>query len=120
MLATSSGSAVSCEPYCGASTRIQDYGGLGVQGPNVGLDHAKKAELAPGSSVLFDNLFTSTGLLTSLSNLGIGGTGNKPVPRVFKGCTKIYWLLFYPWYIWLSVYTFHPLIVIKKMIFLCT
>ena len=86
-LATSAGGAVRFEPYCGVHTRIHDYGSLGGQGPNVVLDLVKKSALKEGSLLYCDNLFTSTALLKELSCLGIGCTGNNPVPRVFKGCT---------------------------------
>lgn len=81
-LATSGGGAVRFEPYCGAGTKITDYG-LGC-GPNVVLDLIKKAELAPGTSVTFDNLFTSFPLLQEMSEMGIGGTGTVRQNRLGK------------------------------------
>ena len=44
------------EPYCGKHTKITDSG-LG-QGPNVVLGLIRQAELAAGSEIFFDNLFT--------------------------------------------------------------
>ena len=72
-LATSDGAGVCFEPYCGASTRVEDLG-LG-QGPNVVLDLIKKSKLRDGSKIYFDNLFTSFPLLKELSRQGYGGTG---------------------------------------------
>lgn len=59
--------------YCGRHTQIEDQG-LG-QGPNVVLDLVQKVQLAPGSEVFFDKLFTSFPLLERLSEKGIGGAG---------------------------------------------
>ena len=61
------------EPYSGASTKLPDFG-LG-QGPNVVLGLCEKANVAPGTKVYFDNLFTSMPLLEKLSEMGVGGTG---------------------------------------------
>ena len=61
------------EPYCGSDTKIPDIG-LG-QGPNVVMGLVHKAGVQPGSSLYFDNLFTSFPLLENLSALKIGGTG---------------------------------------------
>ena len=66
-LCTSEGAGVYFEPYCGSHTQIHDAG-LG-QGPNVVLDLLGKANLAPGSKVFFDNLFTSFPLLEKLSGV---------------------------------------------------
>ena len=66
-LCTSEGAGVYFEPYCGSHTQIHDAG-LG-QGPNVVLDLLGKANLAPGSEVFFDNLFTSFPLLEKLSGV---------------------------------------------------
>jgi hypothetical protein len=52
---------------------VQDQG-LG-QGPTVVLDLVEKAKLAEGSTVFFDNLFTTFSLLDKLCNKGIAGTG---------------------------------------------
>jgi hypothetical protein len=70
------------EPYCGADTNISDAG-LG-QGPNVVLDLCEKANLAPGSEVYFDNLFTSFPLLDKLSEKQIAGTGTVRQNRLVK------------------------------------
>ena len=72
-LASADGAGCWFEPYCGASTRVEDVG-LG-QGPNVVLDLTKKAGLVPGSQVFVDNLFTSFPLLAQMSTMGIGCTG---------------------------------------------
>ena len=61
------------EPYCGRSTLIKDAG-LG-QGPNVVLSLAAKAKLDPGEHIYCNNLFTSSALLSAMSNQGIGVTG---------------------------------------------
>ena len=61
------------EPYCGSDTDIADAG-LG-QGPNVVMSLVEKAGVLQGSSVYFDNIFTSFPLLQQLSSRGIGGTG---------------------------------------------
>ena len=71
--ATSDGMPAWFEPYCGTSTLLPDLG-LG-QGPNVVLGLVNKAGLRPGMRVTFDNLFTSTALISKLSDIGIGGTG---------------------------------------------
>ena len=72
-LSTSDGYCLWMEPYCGAATRIPDLG-LG-QGPNVVVGLAMKADLRPGTNIYMDNLFTSSALLSRLSQAGIGGTG---------------------------------------------
>ena len=63
-MSTADGSGMFFEPYCGRDTRIPDQG-FG-QGPNVVLDLVQKADLAPGSEIFCDNLFTSFSLLEQL------------------------------------------------------
>lgn len=81
-MATSDGSGVFFEPYCGRDTRINDQG-LG-QGPNVVLDLVDKASLASGSEIFFDNLFTSFPLMEELSARQIAGTGTVRQNRLCK------------------------------------
>lgn len=72
-LCSADGMGLYFEPYCGADTDILDIG-LG-QGPNVVMSLSQKAGVLRGSSIYFDNLFTSFPLLQRLSELGVGGTG---------------------------------------------
>ena len=81
-MSTADGSGMFFEPYCGRDTRINDQG-LG-QGPNVVLDLVQKADLAPGSEIFCDNLFTSFPLLEELSNSQIAGTGTVCQNRLCK------------------------------------
>ena len=81
-MSTADGSGMFFEPYCGRDTRINDQG-LG-QGPNVVLDLVQKADLAPGSEIFCDNLFTSFPLLEQLSNSQIAGTGTVRQNRLCK------------------------------------
>ena len=61
------------EPYCGVDTDLTDTG-LG-QGADVVLGLIEKCEVKAGSTVTFDNLFTSLLLLDELTELGIGALG---------------------------------------------
>ena len=61
------------EPYCGLDTDLSDTD-LG-QVADVVLDLIKKCEVKAGSTVIFDNLFTSLSLLDELTELGIGALG---------------------------------------------
>lgn len=70
------------EVYCGSSTEIQDRG-FG-QGGNVVLELLEKTQALPGTTVYFDNLFTSVELLEELGKLQIGGTGTLRANRVKK------------------------------------
>ena len=81
-LATSDGAGIIFEPYCGAATNLPDLH-MG-QGPNVVAGLVSKADLNPGSSIFFDNLFTSFPLLQHLSQLGIGGTGTVRQNRLHR------------------------------------
>ena len=67
-LCSSDGALLSCEPYCGNSTKIPKV--LNNQGPDVVLGLVAKANVSKGSKVFFDNLFTSMPLLDILSNKG--------------------------------------------------
>ena len=67
-LCSSDGALLSCEPYCGNSTKIPKV--LNNQGPDVVLGLVAKANVSKGSQVYFDNLFTSMPLLDILSNKG--------------------------------------------------
>lgn len=67
-LCSSEGFSLWSEPYCGASTAIDDHG-FG-QGPNVVLTLANKCNLPPGANLFFDNLFTSVPLVKKLSEMG--------------------------------------------------
>ena len=58
------------EPYCGVDTDLPDAGLS--QGANVVLGLNEKCEVKAGSTVTFDNLFTSLPLLDELTELGIG------------------------------------------------
>ncbi len=73
ILATSAGQLLSCQPYAGAKTLIQDFG-LGM-GPNVVYGLIKQFGLEPGTKVACDNLFTSVDLLDHLGEMGIGVVG---------------------------------------------
>ena len=72
-LCSSDGAGLTFEPYCGSDTKIVDEK-MG-QGPNVVLDLVSKSRISRGSSVYFDNLFTSFPLLDRLSEMEIAGTG---------------------------------------------
>jgi DNA excision repair protein ERCC-6 len=81
-LCSSTGAGVWYEPYCGRDTEISDAG-LG-QGPNVVIDLVSKAQLAEGSEIFMDNLFTSFPLLDRLSEMGIAGTGTVRQNRLHR------------------------------------
>lgn len=81
-MCTFDGAGLVFEPYCGRSTNIEDRG-LG-QGPNIVLDLAEKAQLAPGEKICCDNLFTSSPLLTEMSKKGFGITGTVRQNRLNK------------------------------------
>ena len=72
-LASTDGYLFHAEPYCGADTKLSDTD-LG-QGADVVLGLIEKCSLSSGSSVTFDNFFTSFPLLDDLSKRGIGGLG---------------------------------------------
>ena len=80
-LCSSTGHTVHVEPYCGKSTRLKDAG-LG-QGPNVVMGLVEHAQVQEGSSLYFDNLFSSIPLLIKLSEKGLGGTGTMNQNRLF-------------------------------------
>ena len=61
------------ELYCGVDTDLPDTG-LG-QGADVVLGLIEKCEVKSGSTVTFDNLFTSLLLLAELTELGTGALG---------------------------------------------
>ena len=61
------------EPYCGVDTDLLDAG-LG-QGADAVFGLIEKCEVKAGSTVKFDNLFTSLSLLDELTELGIGALG---------------------------------------------
>ena len=63
-LASTDGYLFHAEPYCGADTKLSDTG-LG-QGADVVLGLIEKCGLSSGSSVTFDNFFTSFPLLDEL------------------------------------------------------
>ena len=61
------------EPYCGVDT---DLPGTGLdQGADVVLGLIEKCKIKTGSTVTFDNLFTSLPLLDDLTKLGICALG---------------------------------------------
>ena len=72
-LASTDGYLFHAEPYSGADTKLSSTG-LG-QGANVVLGLKEKYGLSSGSSVTFDNFFTSFSLFDELSKRGIGGLG---------------------------------------------
>ena len=71
--ASSDGYLFHVEPYCGSDTKLKETE-LG-QGADVVLGLIEKCNLPSGSSVTFDNLFTSLTLLNELTKQGIGGLG---------------------------------------------
>ena len=72
-ITTSDGYLIHAEPYCGSDTDL-DETSLG-QGPDVVLGLLEKANVTEGSTITFDNLFTTLPLLDELTRLGIGGIG---------------------------------------------
>jgi len=80
ILASSDGVLLGCQPYAGGSTCLKNFG-LG-QGPDVVLGLAEQLDLAPGSKIYCDNLFTSMDLLDHLGEKGIGVTGTMRVNRL--------------------------------------
>ena len=72
-LASSDGYLFNAELYCGSNTKPKETG-LG-QGTDIVLGLIEKCNLPSGSSVTFDNLFTSLTLLDKLTKRGIGGLG---------------------------------------------
>ena len=71
--ASSNGSLIHVEPYCGSSTHI-DEAALG-QGGNVVIGLLDKAGISECHTVTMDNFFTSCQLFDVLTNRGIGVTG---------------------------------------------
>ena len=72
------------EPYCRVDTDLQDTG-FG-QGADVVLGLIEKCEVKAGSTVSFDNLFTSLPQLDDLHELGVGALGTLRLNR-FHGAT---------------------------------
>lgn len=75
VMATTNGELITCTPYGGGKTQMFKYG-LG-QGPDVVYGLAEKADLAEGSKIVVDNLFTSFDLMDNLANdrkVGVLGT----------------------------------------------
>ena len=72
-ITSSEGYLFHAEPYCGVDTDLRDPG-LG-QGADVVLRLIEKCEIKAGSTVTFDNLFTSLPFLDELTELGIGALG---------------------------------------------
>ena len=70
--ASSDGSLLFAEPYCGTHTRITDRG-LG-QGGNVVLECVEKLNLRKGQHIVFDNFFGSVALLKELGTRDVAGT----------------------------------------------
>lgn len=72
-LASTDGTLIHAEPYCGSSTLLEHtmYG----QGGDVVLGLLEKANVPEGHTVTVDNLFTSFGLFDALTSKGIGATG---------------------------------------------
>lgn len=65
-MGTPTGELLWVQPYCGQKTKIDDVG-LG-QGPNVVFGLASQYNLAPGSKVTCDNLFTSFDLMDHMAD----------------------------------------------------
>ena len=72
-ITSSEGYLVYEEPYCRVDTDLSDNG-LGL-GANVVLGLTEKCEVKPGSTVTFDNLYTSLPLLHELNEIEIGALG---------------------------------------------
>ena len=72
-ITSSEGYFLHAEPNCGVNTDFPDTG-LG-QGADVVLALIEKCEVKAGSTVTFDNLFTSLPLLDELTELGIRASG---------------------------------------------
>ena len=75
------GSLLHVEPYCGSCTRLEKSG-MG-QGSDVVKGLVMKAEMAAGTKVFYDNLFTSVPLSLWLSGQGFGGTGTMRQNRLY-------------------------------------
>uniref|UniRef100_A0A8P4GQ65 PiggyBac transposable element-derived protein domain-containing protein n=1 Tax=Dicentrarchus labrax TaxID=13489 RepID=A0A8P4GQ65_DICLA len=72
-LASPTGYMFHMEPYCGVHTYLPDTG-LG-QGPSVVLGLAEQAEVPPGCTFVYDNLFTSLSLIDEMTKRGYGSLG---------------------------------------------
>ena len=81
---SSEGYLLHVEPYCGVDTDLLDAG-FG-QGADAVFRLIEKCEVKAGSTVKFDNLFTSLSLLDELTELGIGALGTFQKNR-FHGVT---------------------------------
>ena len=73
MIATPSVELLTCQPYAGVKTSIQDLG-LG-QGLNVVFGLADQFGLKEGTKVACDNLFTNFYLLNHFTDRGLGVVG---------------------------------------------
>ena len=77
-----SGELLYCIPYAGTRTLMPNFG-LGL-GPNVAVALIQGAELAKGSKVICDDLFTSFNLIDHLSSIDIGIVGALRLNRLFN------------------------------------